>query len=331
MAGEPQPSHRDPAAGSAGFPSPSASASDAELLQLARKLVALSPQQALAWAQSQHDPTLRQRLLVAVIQAWGESFPAAAMNWAMAQIGEARQPSVAAALTGALRTQPAVALTIAQNLLVDEPGFGEGCVGSLISRFSAARDFAMAWQLTTVAPDDFRASWMNAVFRSWAEDQPQDAMQALQSVPDTGLRETLFQSAVNGWAAGSPASLAAYAVTLPPGADRELAVKQAMDNWSLQDPAAMAAWLNTLPSGADFDRGVTLILARTDGANLSPATAVQWVESIGNPTLRYDSLAQVLREWSQTDPAAAVDYVKNAGWLADSQRSTLLQQLATVH
>lgn len=311
------------------FPQPSASDSDDELLRLARKLVAHSPQQALAWAQAQNDSRLRTRMMVAVLQAWGEDFPAAAVSWARTQPEDSREQLAEAALTGALRMQPADALEIAHQLLVEDPDFGGACVGSLVSKFSASRDFSLASQLAAAAPDDFRADWTRAVFRAWAQSQPQDALQAMDSIQDEKLRETVFSSVVNGWADGTPSSLAAYAETLPPGADRELALKKALDNWSLQDPAALATWLNTLPAGSDFDAGAALMLAKTDDANLTPQTAMQWVESISNPKLKLDSFAHVLVQWNQTDPAASQHYVSTVKWLSDRQRGEILKVLAS--
>lgn len=54
------------------LPSPDASATDEELLALARKIVARSPERAIAWARSQSDAVLCRRLLSAVVQAWGK-------------------------------------------------------------------------------------------------------------------------------------------------------------------------------------------------------------------------------------------------------------------
>ena len=71
------------------------------------------------------------------------------------------------------------------------------------------------------------------------------------------------------------------------------------------------------------------MLAKTDGANLSPETAMQWVESIGDPTLKLDSFAHIVVQWNQADPAASRQYVTNAKWLSSRQRGEILKILAS--
>src|SRR5215471_12634951 len=72
------------------FAMPDPSASAEELLQLARNAVALSPHDALLWAQSCSDSQLREKLLFAVLQAWGEKEPNAAVDWALNQNSDER-------------------------------------------------------------------------------------------------------------------------------------------------------------------------------------------------------------------------------------------------
>lgn len=219
------------------------------------------------------------------------------------------------------------ALLIAQSLLEQDPHFGGNCVGSLISKFSASQNFETASQLAAAAPEGFRANWTRSVFRAWAQSHPKEAVQALDSIQNRKLRESVFKSVVNGWAAGAPASLAAYAETLPAGTDHQLALRQALDNWSLQDPADLGQWLNTLPAGADFDEGVSLMLAKADGANIAPQNAMKWVEAMSNPKLKFESFAHVIVEWHRKNPKASQQYVANAKWLSDAQREKVLKLL----
>lgn len=316
-----------PATGVAAIPLPSPSASDAELLQWARKVATLSPEDAVALAQSQPDAPYRRRLLLALSEAWGEVFPAAAMRWAMEQPGKNQQHFIEAALKGAMRTQRSTALVIAQNLLQQRPDIGGTCVGSLICGYTTQSDFAAAAQLADAAPDDFRTNWLDAVYRSWAASQPSDAMQGLKAIPDGPLRSRAFHSAADGWASSDPAGLAAYAQALPSGSERRYAFGQAVKNWSLQDPEAMAAWLKTLPPGSEHDAAATWLIERTDSANRSPQTAMQWVQAISNQRLKQKALLAVLDQWKQTDPQAASKYAANASWISSNERSEILKTL----
>src|SRR5262245_279872 len=67
------------------LPIPNASDSNEGLLELARAAVSRSPQLALEWAQAQTDSELRERLLFAVVRAWGEKDPRSAVDWALRQ------------------------------------------------------------------------------------------------------------------------------------------------------------------------------------------------------------------------------------------------------
>jgi hypothetical protein len=116
---------------------------------------------------------------------------------------------------------------------------------------------------------------------------------------------------------------------MPDGENKTYALNQVVDNWSLQDPEAFAAWLNTSPSGVNFDQAIAEMISKTDSANRTPQTAMGWVESINDPTLKYNSLVLVLGQWNESDPAAAQNYLNSVSWIDDSQRQVILQNLQT--
>jgi hypothetical protein len=308
-------------------PALNGSETDEELLTLARTLVARSPERAIAWARLQSDG-LRERLRYAVIRAWGEKDPAAAVDWAWVQDDSERHSDMEAALAGAV-AQPPVALAIVRSLMADDPDEGTAWGAALVGALSKAGQFQTALGFLNSGPPDSRADWAAATFRRWGESRPEDAIQALDSITDETLRQTAFQAVVDGWSAGNPSTLAAYALSLPPGETRDHALGQAIDNWSLQDPAGMGDWLNTLTPGTEYDAGAALMIAKTDGANRSTDVALAWVDSISNPDLKFNSLAHVLGEWAQTDLPAATEYAKNAAWLDGNQRAALLGELGT--
>ena len=100
-----------------------------------------------------------------------------------------------------------------------------------------------------------------------------------------------------------------------------------MDNWSLQDPEAFSGWLNTSPSGVNLDQAIAQLISKTDEANRSSEVAMQWVECINDPALRYNALLQILGQWNQSNPAAAQNYVGKISWLDDPQRQEILKSL----
>ena len=214
-----------------------------------------------------------------------------------------------------------------RNLLAQDPTDQTGRAAEFLNQQCQDGQFQIALKLVDAIPREMRADWLAIVFNRWAQTQPTNAMQALDTISDPDERAGAFQAAVAGWNSSDPSGLANYAVNLTASDERDYALTAALQNWSLQDPTALATWLNTLPRGVEFDAGAALMIAKTDGANRSPELAMKWVENIGNPELKQNSFTRVLAEWLQTDSAAAKQYVNTATWLEDPFRSKLLSTL----
>jgi hypothetical protein len=302
---------------------------DGDLLILARAELAQSPRRALAWARSFDDPQLRARLLFAVLRAWGEKDPHAALAWAFAQNDELKDRYIEGALTGSA-AQPAVALDIGRDLLSQDPTDDKGYGTILLGALSAAQHYDTAIEFANDGPANEREDWLHNIFNRWGQLQPEQAVAALGSISDDSLRVPAFQALVDGWAASNSfTTLAPFALTLPAGDQRAYALDAGLRSWCLQDPAGLATWLSTLQPGPEFDEGAALVATKTDTANRPTGTAVNWIETISDPDLRNQAFTQVLGEWAQTDPAAARQYVQSASWLNDNQRTSFLQALGT--
>lgn len=309
------------------LPTPDASATDEQLLTLARNIVSRSPERAIAWARAQKDSTLRRRCLFAAIRAWGEREPITAVDWALTQDESERHMDIEAALAGAVQ-QPQQAVAIVRGLLkYYDPADKIDAAPSLVVTLNNAGEFQTALDFINDAPPDLRSDWTRATFQRWGASQPQGAIQALNSISDDKLRNVAFQALVDSWSSAQPATLADYAASLPDGADRTYALNKVVDNWSLQDPAAMATWLTTSPPGVDFDQAIAAMIAKTDSVNRSPEVALQWAENISDSDLKYDSIKRVLTEWNQTDPSAVQTYLATTSSLNNQTRQTLLSSL----
>lgn len=309
------------------FPTPNTSTTDEELLAIARQIVSRSPQRAIDWARAQADPTLRERCLFAAIRAWGESAPNAAVDWALTQSEDERQKFVEAALAGAVQ-QPQQAVAIVRGLLKYYDAADKvNAAPALVVALNNACQFQTALDFINEAPADLRADWIRTTFERWGASQPQEAIQALNSINDSKLRDDAFHAAVTSWSTQSPSALADYAVSLPDDDNRAFALTQLVDNWSLQDPAAFATWLNNSPAGLNLDQAIAALISKTDRANGSLQVAMQWAERISDSDLRYDSIKHVLSEWNETDPSAAQAYLATTSSLDDQKRQSLLSNL----
>ncbi len=298
-----------------------------ELLQLARRLVAQDVARSLAWAQSQTDPTLCARALFAVLQAWGELDPQSAVTWALAQDEAQRFANMDAALSGAAQ-HPEAALKIVRDLRAQDATSGESYATMLIGAFTRGGDFTSALNLLTDAPASERSLQANSIFSRWGQTQPEAAVKALDSLPDTETRAAAFTSLVEGWGNSNPTTLADYAIKLPTGDDRVLALKTALESWTRQDPTAMTTWLNQFAGSPAFDYGAATMLVQTDGANRDIPLALTWVESIRDEELRLIALERVAQEWAATDRTAAEKFLNESQTLSAEQRQQLLNAVA---
>jgi|SRR5215469_6715911 len=222
-----------------------------------------------------------------------------------------------------------IALAPGRQLLADDPYDDKGRAGDFLLSLCNTGQFRLALQFANEAPPDLKSGWLKAVFSRWGQVQPREAIAALASLDDVPERTSLFHGIADAWAVNNPAALADYMKSLPDGDDKTYALNQVVDNWSLQDPEAFSGWLNSSPAGVNLDTAIAQMISNTDEANRSSEVAMQWVDCINDPALRYNALLQVLGQWNQSNPAAAQNYVGTISWLDDSQRQKILKDLQT--
>ncbi len=296
--------------------------SETKLLAWAREVVVDSPKRALAWAESQTDDALRERLLNTLLRAWAEKNPRSAIDWALTQDESVRLVRMEAALIGTA-TNPEMALEIGRELLAHDSVAGNTYGAILIGALSSAGQFEAALKFANENSPLSDPDWFKTTFARWARSNPKDALKALDLISSPPMRDAAFQALVDGWVSRDHAGLADYAVSLPPGNDRTLALNSAMNQWCLQDPASLGEWLNGLPSSPELDQIIASLVTRTDTVNRSSEVAMSWVEGIDDPAVRRAALLHVMKEWTQNDPTAAWKYFSGVSWLNDSERSEI--------
>jgi hypothetical protein len=271
-------------------------------------------------ALQRHDP--EAAVALAELRAWAGTEPAAALAWARGLTGELRLAALIAVLEGAAK-QPALAVRLASELLIDQPELAADCgtafVGALIRReaFGAALEFARS------GPNELRPAWLATLFGAWAEREPAFARELATLFGTQGGAGPAFQSVVEHWATANPAAAAAYAMDLPPGPARSAALQASVPRWAVCDPEAVVAALPRLTGPAERDTALAAIVSGTDAVNRPTQTALAWSEAITDPALRQRALAHVLLEWAQSDPAAAESYVSTATHLSAAEREAL--------
>lgn len=297
-----------------------------DLSAAARLRVAASFEAALAWAQAQTDPETRTRALFAVVRAWAEIDPIAAVRWALERPSPTTENFMEAALQGAA-AKPAMALAIGRLLLASDPEMAATYGQMLVEALSRVKQFGSVLELAKEAPLELRQEWLGTAFHLWGAENPTEALQAM-SLLDESVREPVFRALAAGWGRVAPGALTAFLREAESFPRRELVFNAAVEAWALQDPAALGTWLNTLPPGDDFDRGAVALLRTTDQANRSVEIALRWVEAISDRQLRRESLRRVLSDWQRSEPDAAQNYILRVPWLSGEERAELTQSLS---
>jgi hypothetical protein len=228
--------------------------------------------------------------------------------------GMAQNDPVAAAaeLTPGKEWPAPVVRQIAASLLKrDRTAFETWC-GSLQDpgQRAAARSQALIMDAGTDAKGAAQAA------AAWLAADPE----AVSQTPDGSLSEWIVQRWIGN--EGSPSEVAAWATALPGGPLREAAVSEVGRLWPAHDSMAASAWLASLPAGEGKDNAVQALVGKISSE--SPADAFEWARTMGNPSLRYETVMTTLREWAEKDSAAAQAAVET---LPAGDRGYLLEAL----
>lgn len=276
------------------------------LASLLEELAAADPQRALKLAQTEKNLTLRESLLHAALRGWGRTATEDAANWALALADENDRSAAIAAVFNGAADRPDQATRAAEKIFAAHPGETTGYGNSLIDALCDAGNFFEATQLAGRSDDAVQHSiWMAEAYSHWATLQPEQAARNAAALTDPAARTEALHGVVGGWADADPAGLTHFLADLPSGPDHGAMLGQALQSWVRRDPEAAAAWINNRDTSPDYDEGVAAVAS----ANFVKAdVALNWAESISNPKLRSETIAEVLHGWVIEDPAAAKQY-----------------------
>jgi hypothetical protein len=108
-----------------------------------------------------------------------------------------------------------------------------------------------------------------------------------------------------------PAKAAAFMIDMADPKDLGSTYTDIASNWVDRDAKAAGEWLGTLPKGPDLDRASRAYAIKA--ADQDPAGAMEWATSLGNESLRAESLLVVYQNWKKEDPVAAEAALKALG------------------
>lgn len=302
---------------------PSAPQRDRALAALLEELARTDPQHALELVARENNWRLREQLRDATLRGWAATKPDAAADWALAVRPEDRRNAMAAVLAGAAEN-PTEAVRLALRVCAADPepagDYGHAAIAGLVERGSyvEAVQFGQA-----VGPEKF-PFLLRSAFYQWAQRDPADALAALETVDDPGLRQQARAEVFNGWARADSRALAQYALTLSDATDRAAALSEALPHWVEKDPEGATDWIQNHDSGPEFDDGAAALAGTQSLIRGQPSLAMSLATNLHDRTKRAHTMRIVFRQWAERDRGAAQHYLANS---AGSDRALLAAEL----
>lgn len=295
----------------------------AALTDLAR----FAPARAIARALAETNRLLRAQLLRAALAGWASKDPTAAAEWVLQRPLDERGAAMDAILAAAAG-QPAVAIALANRLIAEDPtlAYDYGC--SLVLALGRRGDFAAAAQFAATASETHRGEWLDVAFAAWAQHRPEDAAAALPGLPTAEARTIAFKAVVAQWAQVDPPAAANYAVSLPTEPERRFALATALGAWAKDDVASVATWINRCEPSPELDAGVAAVATSPALARYRPAVAIEWAQSLVDPSTRVNALGAIIREWAKTNRRAATAYARDLPNVPPTDRELLMATLS---
>ena len=306
---------------------PGTVARNQRLAALLESLAATDPLRALSLAQQENNLKLREALVHASLRGWGSTAAGDAADWALAHVEDGARDSAMAAVFSGAAARPESALQAAKKICADHPGEATGYGNSAIDALCDAGNFSTALELIAGSADNVQKSiWTAEAYSRWAALQPDQAAQAAAALTDPTARTEALHGVIGGWAQADPAALTHFLAEQPAGGDRGSMLGQALQSWVRQDPKAAVAWINDHEASSDYDEGVAAVAS----VNIvKPSQALTWAETISDPHLRSETVAEVLHGWALEDLAAAKQYLATTTNLLPEDRRRIGEIIAT--
>jgi hypothetical protein len=105
-------------------------------------------------------------------------------------------------------------------------------------------------------PLALRRAWAPAFVETWAEVDPQPALEWAQALTENAARDQAFQTGLIVWTHQAPQAAVDHVEGLPPGDLREAAISNAAATWACIDPTAARKWVQGLPESPGKQRAL---------------------------------------------------------------------------
>jgi hypothetical protein len=201
------------------------------------------PDQALALALRETDPSARTNAVAATLRIWARQDPAGAAAWIQAHATLVNLTEVMMEIIASMAGPPQDAVSWAGRLAPTNPGAARDCGYAVIFGLDRRGDFSVSAGYASSAPTEVRRDLLIAAYHDWGRHQPEIALIAAARIDDPTTRQTALQAALSGWARTDPEGLAGTALDFPEGAEKMAALTKALRAWLVKDPWKAGDWI----------------------------------------------------------------------------------------
>jgi hypothetical protein len=241
--------------------------------------------------------------------------------------GPARESLCEVAASSLVSIDPEAALSLLPA--VTQPGIRRQVLSAVAGfRAAVAPEDGLAFA-DTLSDARERSAARNAVFFTWAENDPRTAARHALKSGDPDAR-IMLGSVGHHWAAKDPEGAALFAIendlpqdNKPPSVFSGM-LDSAVRTWAGREPMTAATWAKTLPRGPQRDRAAAAI---ANGVSFRfPEEAMIWAQDIADESSRRQTLKLCFGTWLRRQPEQAAQWLQT-NTLDDPIRQQLSQAL----
>lgn len=276
---------------------------------------------ALATLMENFNPRERARELNMLMSQWAGSDPAAALASVKDNKEWPGQMAASTVLTKWVSTNPdaAIAWATENGKESDQTETGNYYMVGLLGALAKTDLDRAATLAQSMNRSRARGDAMDRVLDQYFAQRSPEATQAWAASLGASPFKDGVQSRLAGRLADKDApSAAAWASALPDSENKPKVLSEVVQRWSQAQPNEAGAWLNQFPASAATDEPretFAMQVQKTD-----PEAAIAWAATITDANRRERATRDLLRSWTERDPAQARQ------WVDSSQLSAPLKQ-----
>ncbi len=267
------------------------------------------PAAALAAAQSLDTISFRADGINAVLGSWASDDPQAALAAAKGlNLGGKLNDALNGIYTTWAQQDPAAAFAALDQ--VPNVNTRNNLAGGILQTMADSNPNGALKLLLTLPEGAQNAPRypVNFIFSRLTMQDPGAAVQALSQLQGGAMRERAITCIADDWADANPAAAVAWANNLSNPADRDNALLNSIRHVSGQDPSTAANDLSLIPNVNQRNQAMSDVLSHW--TDTDPAAALKWAQYNTTGSAQTMALTQIVQNIAGTDPVGAMNVIQ---------------------